>query len=391
MPTKVLEVDFENIPEVIGGLESYPRAMVLVRIGGRPVERLYVPVMNGKVQGKDLRSEILRNAGQVFWEFWLRKIINYLPEEKRDYQPPAATVAVCTRDRPDDLLRCLEALIRVCDPQQEILVIDSCSSTPDTYEVVKKFPVVRYLREEVPGLDRARNRALRHASNEIVAFIDDDTLPSAGWLDAMRRNFQHPHTLCVTGLTMPLELETEAQEAFENFATFSRGFIHKVFHWNNLNTLSSGLVGTGANMALRRSVLDLVGPFDVALDCGTPALSGGDSEMFARILGAGYRIIYEPTALIWHRHRRSWKELRKTIFGYGAGWYAWWTRKLLFEGELSVAPVALYWLLAGQLPAVIQSLFARKKALSFDLILLEILGCFSGPWLYLKSRRMNPQ
>jgi GT2 family glycosyltransferase len=143
-------------------------------------------------------------------------------------------------------------------------------------------------------------------------------------------------------------------------------------------------------MAFRRSVLVLVGPFDIALDGGTPALSGGDSEMFARILAGGYSIIYEPAALIWHRHRPTRKELRKTMFGYGAGWYAWWTRKLFFEGELSVAPVAVYWFLAGQLPVMARSLLRRQNAPSLDLILLEILGCISGPWLYLRSRRIHP-
>lgn len=391
MPTKVLELNFENISNVITGLEGYPRAMVLVRVGGRPVERVYVPVVEGTIRGDDLRSTIIRNAGRVFWEFWLRELIACPAEVERGDPLPIATVAICTRDRPDDLLRCLEALTRICDAQQEILVIDSCSSTPDTYTVVQKFPAVHYLREEKPGLDRARNRALREARNEIVAFIDDDTVPVAGWLEAIRRNFRHANTLCVTGLTMPLELETRAQEAFENYTPFGRGFARKTFKWDNLNILSTGVVGAGANMALRRSVLELVGPFDIALDGGTPTLSGGDSEMFGRILAAGYWIVYEPAALIWHRHRRSWKELRKTMYGYGAGWYAWWTRMLLFEGELSVAPLAWYWFVVGQLPVVVRSLFRRENAPSLDLVLLEILGCILGPWLYLRSRRMNPQ
>ena len=391
MPTKVLDLEFDAIPEAITGLEAYDRAMVLVRIGGRPVERVYVPVEAGKIIRDNLRSAIVRNAGRVFWEYFLREIIACPAEDAWVGQPPEATVAICTRDRPNDLLRCLEALTHICNEQQEILVIDSCSSRPDTYEVVQKFPTIRYVREEKPGLNRARNRALLEAHNEIIAFIDDDTVPVAGWLDAIRRNFCHANALCVTGLTMPLELETEAQEAFENYTPFGRGFVHKIFRWNNLNLLSSGLVGAGANMALRRSVLELVGPFDIALDGGTPALSGGDSEMFARILAAGYWIVYEPAALIWHRHRRSWKELRKTMYGYGAGWYAWWARKLLFEGGLSVVPIALYWFLVGQLPLAVRSLFRRENAPSFDLILLEILGCISGPWLYLKSRRINPQ
>jgi glycosyltransferase involved in cell wall biosynthesis len=139
------------------------------------------------------------------------------------------TVAVCTRDRPNDLLHCLEALTRICNEHEEILVIDSCSSGPDTHEVVKKFPSIRYVREERPGLDRARNRAIREARYDIVAFIDDDATPDPGWLSALRLNFHHPNVACVTGLTMPSELETNAQETFEDYSTFSRGFEHIIY------------------------------------------------------------------------------------------------------------------------------------------------------------------
>src|SRR3712207_8456109 len=55
--------------------------------------------------------------------------------------------------------------------------------------------------------------------------------------------------------------------------------------------------------SLRRSVLDHVGPFDPALDAGTRALAGGDTDLFRRILRQGYRIAYDPQALNWHRHR----------------------------------------------------------------------------------------
>jgi cellulose synthase/poly-beta-1,6-N-acetylglucosamine synthase-like glycosyltransferase len=280
-------------------------------------------------------------------------------------------------------------LTRICDKRQEILVIDSCSSTPDTRNVVHKFPTVRYVREELPGLDRARNRALKEASNEIVAFIDDDAIPDPGWLPALSRNFCYPNVGCVTGLTMPVELETEAQECFEAYNTFSRGFEHKTYDWSILHPIGAGRVGVGTNMALRRSALEKVGPFDEALDAGTPTCSGGETEMFSRLLSAGYRIVYEPRALNWHRHRRSWKELRRTIYGYGVGVYSFWMRKLLVEGEWWVVWVALKWFVTGQIPMLFRALFRFKNAPPLGLVCLEILGCLAGPWEYLKSRRQH--
>ena len=74
-------------------------------------------------------------------------------------------------------------------------------------------------------------------------------------------------------------------------------------------------------MAFRRTGFERFGLFDEALDAGTPARSGGDTEMFSRVLAAGLRIVYEPAALCWHRHRRTWPELCDTLYGYGAYWY----------------------------------------------------------------------
>ena len=59
---------------------------------------------------------------------------------------------------------------------------------------------------------------------EIVAFCDDDAAPDPEWLRALAANFTAPRTICVTGLTLPLELETPAQEWFEQTNSFSRGY-----------------------------------------------------------------------------------------------------------------------------------------------------------------------
>lgn len=389
MPTKVLEVNFENLPQAINGLQGYGRAMVLVRIGGRPVGRVYLPVVEGTIQGRDLQNETLRNAGRVFWKYWMGQILDCPVESTPDHPRTPTSIAVCTRDRADDLQRCLQALESSVAVEDEILVIDSCSSGETTRKVVQRFPEVHYIRVERPGLDRARNRAIREARHEILAFIDDDAVPDPEWVRALSDHFYHPNVACVTGLTMPAELETVAQEKFEQYSPFGRGFERKSFERGTFHPIGAGEIGSGTNMAVRVKAMEKIGLFDEALDAGTPTYSGGETEMFSRLLAAGYRIIYEPRALNWHYHRRSMRELRRTIYGYGVGTYAFWTRKFLFEGEWLVAPVAMKWLLGDQIPRLIRSMLPRNGAPGFDLVFLEILGCFAGPWLYLKSRQQR--
>jgi cellulose synthase/poly-beta-1,6-N-acetylglucosamine synthase-like glycosyltransferase len=277
--------------------------------------------------------------------------------------------------------------MKLPDDGQEILVIDNCPATDATKQVVSLFPQVKYVLEKKPGLDVARNRALYEAKHEIVAFTDDDAAPDPNWLRMLTRNFSDPLVLAVTGLIMPLELETKAQEWFEIYSPFGKGFERYVFDDTKIHPLATGSVGAGANMALRRCVLKDLGGFDECLDAGTPTCSGGDHEYFSRILSKGYRIVYEPGALSWHRHRRTWDELRKTLRGYGVGVYSWWTRKIFLEKDWRVIRPAIAWLLQSQIPIFLTSLLRLPGSVPLDLILAELSGCLVGPIIYLKNRR----
>jgi hypothetical protein len=109
--------------------------------------------------------------------------------------------------------------------------------------------------------------------------------------------------------------------------------------------------------------------------------------MFSRVLAAGLRIVYEPAALCWHRHRRTWPELCDTLYGYGVGVYAFWTRRLLHEREIRVFRLAGEWLFSHQLPALARSLLRRPDATPADLLLAELRGCAAGPAAYVRSAR----
>lgn len=384
MPTAIREVELTALPDALVGLEDYARVHVLARLHGRPVHEAVLPVHAGRVSGAVLAEHLVSGRAWALWEAWLQR---HLGLEERAPAPSPVTVAVCTRERPHDLRRALEAIARLPDDGQEVLVVDNRPETDHTRAVVAAFPGVRYLREDRPGLDAARNRALRAARPGVVAFTDDDAVPDPGWLRALLRGFQHPLVLAVTGLTLPAELETPAQEWFERHRGFGRGFCRRVFHHARHNPLIAGPVGAGANMALRTDVLDRVGPFDEALDAGTLTRSGGDHDLFSRILAAGYRIVYEPCALSRHRHRRDWAELRATLYGYGVGVYAAWTRALFVEGEWSVPALAWGWFRHDQLPALLRSLRRAPGSAPPSLVLAELRGCLMGPLAYMRARR----
>lgn len=388
MAVRILDVEFTQAGGAIEGIEGCDRALVLVRHGGVPLGQVTVPVRDGGIAAGAIRDAF--QPGLVARWAALDQVGRHLPvpPERLPVRRLTATVAICTRERPDDLARALTAAAALPHRGGGVLVIDNCPATPATREVAARFPGVRYVVEPRRGLDNARNRALAEAATDIVAFIDDDAVADAGWLDALMEPFGDPDVGCVTGLTLPLELENEAQEEFETWAGFSqRGFERREFRSPPTHPLATGPIGAGANMAVRRSLLEAIGPFDPALDAGTPTQSGGDHEYFSRILRAGWTIVYEPRALNRHRHRRTRDEMLKAVRGYGTGAYAAWTRSLMVEGDRDAPRRAWGWLVHDQIPGLLHAILQRRGARPLDVALAELRGCVAGPFAYLASRR----
>lgn len=232
------------------------------------------------------------------------------------------SVVVCTRDRPGALWRCLRSLSRQKNRPDQILVVDNASRDEAAEDIASVFGA-DYAREERPGLDYARNRGARQARGEIVAFVDDDVAVHPDWTEQTIAAFDHRAIMAVTGLVLPAELETHAQIIFEAQWGFGRGYERIDYRPDFLTASGEHIpptwrIGVGANMAFRREVFDKVGYFDERLDAGA-AGCGGDSEFWYRILALGWCCRYEPSAVVFHYHRRSERELAHQIRTYMRG------------------------------------------------------------------------
>lgn len=389
MPTRVVDLDLDAVPERIAGLAGYDRVFVVLRWHGEPLGSVVLPVRDGTLTARAVRDALAPGVALRFRDQLLRDYLDWDPVDATGTAPRRATVAVCTRERPDDLRRCLRSLLPLAAAGHELLVVDSAPRSDATACVVADHPGVRYIREPRRGLSAARNRAMREAHHEVVAFTDDDAVAEPRWLERLLRNFDDPLVLAVTGLTLPLELETDAQERFERYTPHGRGYDRRVFNGVELNPLRVGDIGAGVNLALRRAVVELLGPFDEALGAGTPTHAGEDYDMFSRIFTAGYRIVYEPSAVVRHLHRRTEAELRATLHGYGVGVLAALTRAALVDREWSAPKIAAGWML-WQLRQLVRGLRGRPGAMPPELLVPQLRGCLIGPWRYLRARRAVP-
>jgi GT2 family glycosyltransferase len=211
------------------------------------------------------------------------------------------SVVVCTMDRPDALTRCLDALRACTPPPAQIVVVDQGArpAAPEGIEVV---------RMSERGVSRGRNRGARAAEHELLAFTDDDCVPAPDWIGALQRGFEDGAD-GVTGRVLPLPgaggvaVSSRTSTARRTFSGPGQT------PWD---------IGTGGNLALRRSAFEAVGGFDEALGPGTPARAAEDVDLLYRLANAGRTLLYEPDAVVYHelKSRRARVGGR---YGYGFG------------------------------------------------------------------------
>lgn len=234
------------------------------------------------------------------------------------------SIVVCTRNRPDSLIRCLISLQRLTTQPYEMIVVDNAPSSDATMQLVASFPGVQYVLEPRPGLSVARNRGVQIAKGNVIAFTDDDVEVHPQWLERLRIAFDNPMVMAMTGQVLPARLETEAEEAFQLYASgFGWGFLPVTydsyfFNRTRLYGVPVWNIGAGANMAFRRKVFEQLGGFDERLGAGASGCSE-DSELWYRVLANGWACQYNPASVVYHHHRGDLSSLSQQMRCYMRG------------------------------------------------------------------------
>jgi GT2 family glycosyltransferase len=281
------------------------------------------------------------------------------------------TVAICTRDRPDDLRRCLRSVLYHCPPSCSILVVDQ-SEDEGTHQVFQQLTAdcgrkVTYWRSEGLGISLSRNEAAHLAGGGILLYTDDDCEVDAKWLSSWLRLLAlHPE--CGIGFGRLRPAAFDPQLGF--IPSFDPGMGDST-HGIELFASGADRVGAGANMALRYEAWADADGFDEALGPGTQLQASEDIDLALRVAGRGYRILHAPRATVVHHGLRSLAEARRLGYAYSLGTGAMYVRHLrrggaearkllagaLLSHVLRVGRAAL----TGERPAGVTSLFGFVK------------------------------
>lgn len=280
------------------------------------------------------------------------------------------TVVIPTLNRPEALTRCLAALFAGTVLPAEIMIIDQ-----GDYDValpaIKRFqsectPIICCLQPR-KGLSAARNLATRKASSPVIAFTDDDCVPSQDWLARIEQTIQtFPAIDGVTGRILPLD--SESSDQFEISVRTSNQRIE--FHGKSL----PWHVGSGGNFAVKREWLFRVGGYDERLGAGSPGKAAEDTDLFYLLLRTGAVIRYEPEVVIYHERQDKERLLRSFWnYSYGIGAFA---AKYLRKGDLYAVYMLCVWLF-WQLWHM-GGCIVRRNRLQLEGSLLSLRGCRHG-------------
>jgi O-antigen biosynthesis protein len=297
--------------------------------------------------------------------------------------------------------RCLDALLRQRTTQTfEVVVIDNAPGGNSARDWRKLAPNVRLVNEPRRGLSYARNAGIKAALGKVLVFTDDDTVASCDWLENLVSPlFLRREVAAVTGQTLPLKLQTEAERLFEAYGGLGRGDTPAEFdlHWLNSNRSRLPLwqMGTTANAAFRADIFSdpAVGLLEERLGAGGPAGAWEDLYLFYRILRAGHVIVYQPSAKIFHAHRESLPELCKQLQAYRRGEIAFCLLAIRRERESRALSHLLLWIPYWRAAQLLGELLRRARGESrfqLSMMIREWGAYLSGPAaLFLAHRRVR--
>lgn len=222
---------------------------------------------------------------------------------------PPLSIVIPTRNRPERLRACLDTLRPQLGPHDEVVVVDSASSSPSTQQVATEAGA-RVVVAPRPGASYARNLGWQAASQPHVAFIDDDVTVLDGWAEAMASALAVPGRAFVTGWIgvaphqahvpnpQPLLVRPEPR---------------------TLDRSTRGAMGTTANCGFPRATLERHGGFSERFGPGSWLSAGEDQELFDRVVADGSSGYYDPGARVYHDQWRSRRESILLQWSYGKG------------------------------------------------------------------------
>jgi glycosyltransferase involved in cell wall biosynthesis len=274
---------------------------------------------------------------------------------------PKVSLYIPCYDAKKYIAACLDGVFKQTYPIDEVLVVDD-GPGDDTAKIAGGYPVTVIRRQGKLGLPSARNLAFRNARNEFVAALDADCVAEPDWLERLMDNFSAEDIAGVGGMAI---------EKYNIRVADRWRAVHMKQLWGNKKIISPPYL-YGLNSVFRKSIVAEVGYFNEE-KCSKSFEDGDISE---RIKQRGYKLVYEPAAIVYHMRQDSIPSMLK----------ACWTWRFLGRGA-NTPPDKLWNICLRTYDRLVALLFALKDDLVLrwpDFVPIDILVFFGLLFLDLK-------
>ncbi len=232
----------------------------------------------------------------------------YMPNQPKDYQYPfKISVAISTYNRDSFLKGLMDSILQqTLSPREFEIIFVNNNSTDNTDAICKQFIAdhpslkIQYHIEYNQGLSFARNRCIQEAKGKYITFADDDALLNPDFLETVC-NYLDEHT-DIAEVGGPIFLSY-----MESIPNWENPYINTLFGYFQpslkpyILNRPSKKYPRGSNMTYRTEIFNTCGLFNTSLGRIKQQLIGGEEKDIAfRIINAGFRIAYIPSAIVHH-------------------------------------------------------------------------------------------
>jgi GT2 family glycosyltransferase len=219
---------------------------------------------------------------------------------------PAVSVVVLNYNGARHLPRCFESLEALDYPSDrlELMCVDNGSSDGSAALMREQFPHVRLVETGANlGFSGGNNVGAREADGELVVFLNNDTRVPPGWLKPLIHPcLEERDVVCVGSRIVSWDGRIlEFGGSSMNFAGYGFQEGHGSLHPDDCGPQREVLSVCGAAMAIRRDVFLESGGFDEDFFSFFE-----DSDLGWRLWTLGYRVLFAPDSVVYHRHHGSW-------------------------------------------------------------------------------------
>ena len=291
------------------------------------------------------------------------------------------SIIICTHQtrRYSDFVEAINSLLTQNYENTEIIVV--VDGNEELYEKIsgnenKNVDKIIFNDKNL-GLSESRNKGIKEANGDVIAFFDDDAVADENWLEELVKMYEEKEAIAAGGKLLP-RWETKKPKFLPGEYYWLVGATHKGFPEEITEVRNT----FGSNISFKTEVLKALGGFKTEMGVkGKGLLQGEETELCERMRNKfGKGVIYNPKAVVYHK---VFPERLKMIFLLKRAFCQGYSKRMMKELGYSIDEESDF-----VKNLIFLSIPARLKPSSTDLLQLVFLGILTlaVAWGYIFRR-----